>query len=122
MFALAKHKCIFIPVISNNKAEFDKKIEISNPDYIIDSNDFEIKSIKKTAKSNKYYIEIFENYKSGLVLFSSGSTGLPKAMVHDFDNLLSTYLNAKSKNLTFLLFLMFDHIERIFNIVFSPPM
>ena len=43
-------------------------------------------------------------------MFSSGSTGDPKAMVHDFDNLLATYLDVKTKNLIFLVFLMFDHI------------
>ena len=62
------------------------------------------------GKSNDYYLNLFNNDKSGLVLFSSGSTGFPKAMVHDFDNLLSSYLNVKPKNLTFLVFLMFDHI------------
>lgn len=111
IFALAKHKCIFVPIISNNQAEFDKKVEISNPDYLIDSKNFKITPFdKKTNGSNNYYFNIFKNDKSGLVLFSSGSAGLPKAMVHDFDNLISTYLNVKSKKLTFLLFLMFDHI------------
>ena len=111
IFALVKHKCVFIPIISDNQIEFDKKIEISSPDYIIDSTDLEVKSYeKKISEPNDYYTNLFKNDRSGLVLFSSGSTGLPKAMVHDFDNLLSTYLNVKSKNLTFLLFLMFDHI------------
>jgi acyl-coenzyme A synthetase/AMP-(fatty) acid ligase len=53
---------------------------------------------------------LFNLGKSGLVLFSSGSTGVPKAMVHNFDNLLSSYLDVKTKDFTFLVFLMFDHI------------
>ena len=111
IFALVKHKCVFIPIISDNQTELDKKIEISNPDYVIDSTDLEVKPFeKKISESNDYYTKLFNNDRSGLVLFSSGSTGLPKAMVHDFDNLLSTYLNVKPKNLTFLVFLMFDHI------------
>ena len=111
IFALVKHKCVFIPIISDNQTELDKKIEISNPDYVIDSTDIEVKPYeKKISESNDYYTNLFNNDRSGLVLFSSGSTGLPKAMVHDFDNLLSTYLNVKPKNLTFLVFLMFDHI------------
>ena len=111
VFALSKHKCIFIPIISENESEIEKKIEVSNPDYIIDSSTLEIKKYeKKYGQNNSYYTKLFNSQKSGLVLFSSGSTGIPKAMVHDFDNLLESYMNVKSKKLTFLVFLMFDHI------------
>ena len=47
---------------------------------------------------------------SALVLFSSGSTGRPKAMVHDLDHLLETYRCRRSRDLTLMVFLMFDHI------------
>lgn len=47
---------------------------------------------------------------SGLVLFSSGSTGQPKAMVHDLDRMLDTYRERRARSLTLLVFLMFDHI------------
>ncbi|MDB2426504.1 fatty acid--CoA ligase family protein [Flavobacteriaceae bacterium] len=111
VFALSQHKCIFIPLISNNESEILKKIEVSKPDYIIDSVTLSITNINKDdTEKNSYYSELFNSDKSGLVLFSSGSTGDPKAMVHDFDNLLATYLDVKTKNLTFLVFLMFDHI------------
>ena len=111
LFALCRHKCIFIPIISENKEEIAKKIEVSNPDYIIDSSSIQIKSVKRNNSfHNSYYEDLFNSNKSGLVLFSSGSTGNPKAMVHDFDNLISTYNVNKIKNLNFLVFLLFDHI------------
>jgi len=111
VFALSKHRCIFIPIISNNKSEILKKIEVSKPDYIIDSETLLITNLNKdNDNKNSYYLELFKSNKSGLVLFSSGSTGDPKAMVHDFDNLLATYLDVKTKKLIFLVFLMFDHI------------
>lgn len=47
---------------------------------------------------------------SGLILFSSGSTGIPKAMIHNLDNLIDSYKGKKGKQLVFLIFLMFDHI------------
>lgn len=47
---------------------------------------------------------------AGLILFSSGSTGRPKAMVHDLDRLLETYRDKRARNLTMMVFLMFDHI------------
>ena len=111
VFALSKHRCIFIPIISNNESEISKKIGVSKPDYIIDSVTLSITKVNNDgSEQNSYYLELFKSDKSGLVLFSSGSTGDPKAMVHDFDNLLGTYLDVKTKNLTFLVFLMFDHI------------
>ncbi|MDB3927290.1 fatty acid--CoA ligase family protein [Flavobacteriaceae bacterium] len=111
LFALCRHKCIFIPIISENEEEIAKKIEVSNPDYIINTGSIQIKSVKRNDSfHNSYYKDLFSSNKSGLVLFSSGSTGNPKAMVHDFDNLISTYNVNKIKNLNFLVFLLFDHI------------
>lgn len=112
LFALCRHKCIFVPIISKNDEEIEKKLDVSSPDFIIDSNSLKIKPFQKKNKStiNSYYSDLFNLHKSGLVLFSSGSTGNPKAMVHDFDNLLSTYNVGKIKDLKFLVFLLFDHI------------
>jgi len=111
VFALSKHRCVIIPIISHNEAEISKKLEVSKPDYIIDSLTLSISKLTNVDEErNSYYMGLFKAGKSGLVLFSSGSTGIPKAMVHDFDNMLNSYLNAKAKSLTFLVFLMFDHI------------
>ena len=111
IFALCKHKCIFIPIVSTNKKEIEKKIEVSDPDIIIDANSLSIDVLRKNNDTtNDYFKDLYAKNSSGLVLFSSGSSGTPKAMVHDFDNLLGTYLEGKFKNLTFLVFLLFDHI------------
>lgn len=48
--------------------------------------------------------------RAGLILFSSGSTGEPKAMVHDFDTLLDSFRDRRARRLTMMVFLMFDHI------------
>ena len=111
VFALSQHKCVFIPIISDNESEILKRIEVSKPDYLINSSTLSITDVKNNdSVNNAYYLDLFKSSKSGLVLFSSGSTGDPKAMVHDFDNLLGSYLGVNTKNLIFLVFLMFDHI------------
>jgi acyl-coenzyme A synthetase/AMP-(fatty) acid ligase len=48
--------------------------------------------------------------RSGLVLFSSGTSGEPKAMVHDLGVLADAYRDRKPKALAIILFLLFDHI------------
>jgi len=48
--------------------------------------------------------------RAGLVLFSSGTSGEPKAMVHDFEGLLSLYADRKPRALPVCILLGFDHI------------
>ena len=49
----------------------------------------------------------------GLVLFSSGTSGSPKAMLQDFSVLLNTYESRHENSLTILSLLGFDHIGGI---------
>ena len=49
---------------------------------------------------------------SGLILFTSGSTGLPKAILHDLNSFLSRYTTPRPP-LRSLSFLLFDHIGGI---------
>ena len=48
--------------------------------------------------------------RAGLVLFSSGTSGEPKAMVQDLAVLLASYAGRKPSNLPVCILLQFDHI------------
>lgn len=48
----------------------------------------------------------------GLVIFSSGSTGAPKAILHDLDAILGKFRKVRQRKTT-LTFLLFDHIGGI---------
>lgn len=57
--------------------------------------------------------QIISAKHAGLVLFSSGTSGVPKAMLQDFSILLGTYQPRHENSLTILSLLGFDHIGGI---------
>lgn len=59
------------------------------------------------AKSSQLYKQL---EGSGLVLFSSGTSGEPKGMLHNLDALLGRYRNLSTRKDRSLLLLLIDHI------------
>ena len=110
-FALAEKKCILAPIVSNNQEEIDKRLLAASPDLTINLREPDKYTFHKPATEHHELIKsIQDNSHSGLILFSSGSTGAPKAMIHDLDILMGSYLEKRSKKLSIMVFLMFDHI------------
>jgi acyl-coenzyme A synthetase/AMP-(fatty) acid ligase len=111
-FSLAKNSNIVVPITSENKEELRERIEIVNPNWIINLNNQNYSNIPQNSLINRHIIlsDLVKNKIPGLILFSSGSTGKPKAMVHNLENLLLNYDKKKTKDMNFLVFLMFDHI------------
>ena len=56
--------------------------------------------------------EMLDINQSGLILLSSGTTGVPKAVLHDSDKLLKKYIYSKKRYTTIGL-MLFDHIAGI---------
>jgi acyl-CoA synthetase (AMP-forming)/AMP-acid ligase II len=110
-FSLVYNKNI-VPLISKNDSEIDDKINEANADKQIVLNDLnEIEIIECLSnEKHQYVLQLNKNFNSGLILFSSGITGKPKAMIHNLDSLLDTFRDKLPKKLNFLVFLMFDHI------------
>ncbi|WP_260962835.1 long-chain fatty acid--CoA ligase [Pseudomonas citri] len=66
---------------------------------------------KPEGATPPHYQRLREQQHAGLVLLSSGSTGAPKAILHDFDELIEPKLDkGQKKPTTILMFLLFDHI------------
>lgn len=123
-FALQSLKCVVVPVVTSVDAELQDRIEVSNADSIISIQNGEIDYLKTDNRSEHHPMvgQLFAKQHAGLILFSSGSTGKPKAMVHDLDNLLQSYLDKKTKNISIIVFLMFDHIGGINTLLNSLSM
>ena len=119
---LIRRGCIIVPIVGNNANEIIKRLEIARVDITISLNPNGSLILSQGPGGDKHpLVETLSSKNiSGLILFSSGSTGQPKAMIHDVNNLINKFQGKKSKNLTILVFLMFDHIgglNTLFNMI-----
>lgn len=111
-FALYQKQAIIVPIVSNNNEEIEKRLRVVKPDVVIKLNgiNLTVESKKDNPARHAMIQTLCENQQPGLVLFSSGSTGEPKAMIHNLENFANSYQGKKQKKINMLAFLMFDHI------------
>lgn len=111
-FALYENKNIIVPITTKVHSEIEDRLQAAGCGYsmYIENDVLEFLQHGRTVEVHPLIRNLLDRNRSGLILFSSGSTGAPKAMIHDLDNLIDSYRDKKGKNLVFLIFLMFDHI------------
>jgi acyl-CoA synthetase (AMP-forming)/AMP-acid ligase II len=102
---------VLVPLLNTTEDEISKKISEAGVDFVFSYNglkgdfDFSINCSSKGPKENN----------SGLILFSSGTSGVPKMMFHEFRKIFDILHDngRRQRQISILLFLMFDHIGGI---------
>ena len=111
LLALLRLNCVLVPLSWDSRDQHIEFFKVSEIDHLIeiDSQD-EIQITAMDLRRNHSLLEqIRKANKPGLVLFSSGSTGEPKAILHDLSLILKKFRIARHSYRT-INFLLFDHI------------
>ena len=108
MLALIERDVIIVPISKAIKG-VDNYIRISETQYVIDLSNEESITKKESAVSHSLLRELISRGNPGLILFSSGTTGEPKAALHDLSFLMEKF-QKPGKRLSTVTFLLFDHI------------
>ena len=102
----------FVAPLSGNPAEHPAKLALINAQWIVVAEAKEWKTFPRVDEPSGHALfrQLAEQKTAGLILFSSGTSGAPKAMVQDFGKLLASYESRRESDLGMLALLGFDHI------------
>jgi len=110
LLALIQNNNIIVPLNNGSKVSYTEKFSISQAEkaiYVDDEDQTRFESFN-TKADHQFYETLRLKQTPGLVLFTSGTSGVPKGAVHDFSKLLAKF-KIQRKALKTINFLMFDH-------------
>lgn len=105
---------VIVPLTPLMRAHRDKFLAIAEVSLLVELDEqdaFQIHAFD-VGVQNPLTLKLIERAHPGLVIFSSGSTGAPKAILHDLAKILEKFRKPRQKKTT-LTFLLFDHIGGI---------
>jgi acyl-CoA synthetase (AMP-forming)/AMP-acid ligase II len=111
LISLINNQNIIVPFNNPMKDSEQVKFEVARVQKTISVDiDTDICTVENTGYdgNHEYYTKLRDLEVSGLVLFSSGTSGVPKGAVHNFQKLLQKF-KTQRKSLRTINFLLFDH-------------
>ncbi len=105
---------VIVPLTPLMRAHRESFLRIAEASLLIEIDDagaFALTDLEQRA-TNPLILKLVERGHPGLVIFSSGSTGAPKAILHDLSSILEKFRKVRQQKTT-LTFLLFDHIGGI---------
>lgn len=110
LLALIRNRNIIVPFNNSSLVDHSEKFGISQCEkaLFVDDKDVCKFQLFDRKAEHDFYFELKTKNAPGLVLFTSGTSGTPKAAVHDFSKLLKKF-KIRRKALKTINFLMFDH-------------
>jgi acyl-coenzyme A synthetase/AMP-(fatty) acid ligase len=120
LLALIEHGAICVPLTKGNDAHYDEFLAIAEVEVVLTSHadsDWECQPTGVIA-SNPLYLDLRTQDEPGLVVFSSGSTGKNKGILHNFSKLLDKFATQRYALCT-ITFLMFDHLGGLNTLLYT---
>jgi acyl-CoA synthetase (AMP-forming)/AMP-acid ligase II len=119
LFALFLNRNVVVPMVTSYARDVDTVREHCRPAFVVTAGtDLDIQELEPQGPGSASMLKsLSDEDAAGLVLLSSGSTGVPKVILHNLDALVGEKLQRSSRrrpsSLNILMVLMFDHIGGI---------
>jgi len=106
LLELIEKNTILVPLTVDTKSQHDYFFEAALVDVVVEGSS--VRRIEHDAK-HEFIDKLRSQEHAGLVLFSTGTTGRPKAILHDLTMFIKRFETPRP-TLTTISFLLFDHI------------
>ncbi len=112
LLAAIQQRCVVVPIAAHvlaDRAEYARISEARAHIRVTAADDYAVERLTPPSEPHPLLAQLAAAGHPGLVLFSSGSTGAPKASLHDLSALLAKYQVERHQK-RIISFLLFDHI------------